>query len=163
MYAPLCGDEWCLSSRLIVVHYSVMATRIQVFTELCVCVPVTATEALTLWGTTFKRASSSMWLVTIAALNPLKRIKEVSRTTIRATISERLPFWSSEELISWAMGGANICTLWVWFWSLRSYHVSISIHRQSLIELKLQAWKKLSVVTFSLSNVSLNLLYTMVS
>ena len=50
--------------------------------------------------------------------------------------------WASgEELISWAMGGANVCThveyIWVWFWS---YYVCISSCRRSL-ESK-QSWKK---------------------
>ena len=50
--------------------------------------------------------------------------------------------WASgKELISWATGGANVCThveyMWVWFWS---YHVGISSCRWSL-ESK-QVWKK---------------------
>ena len=48
------------------------------------------------------------------------------------TMSERLPFSSSEELVSWAMGGANVCT-WVWFWT---YHVSISSHHRSVSQSK---------------------------
>ena len=38
-------------------------------------------------------------------------------------MNERRPFLSGEALISWSMGGANICTLWVWlYWR---YHISI--------------------------------------
>ena len=66
-------------------------------------------------------------------------------------MSERLPFSSGEELISWAMGGANVCTLWVWFWSLWSYHVSISIRQQSSCAevWSKQVQKKLSVAMLS--------------
>ena len=44
-------------------------------------------------------------------------------------MSKRLSFSSCKELINRAMGGVNVCMLWVWFCS---YHVSISSCHQSL-------------------------------
>ena len=146
------NDTWHHNVLYTVADYSGMATRIQ---DWIVCghswddpVTLNSYQALTI-RTSKKRIldSSSVWLVTMVAI---KRLIEASRTTIRATMSER-PLSSDKLSDGWSQRLST--SLYVMGVVLKLTHQ----HFQPSIKLK-QAWKKFPVASLSLPSASLNVL-----